>query len=305
MFSSRLRFRQETTHTKNLKGQALVITLLVLAIISIVVLGVIVVSNRDATQVVNNEKYERLYNESEKKVRETVETFGISGVPTTCGAVVIGPGSSSYDCGTTEQTSDQLVATVDLNIVDSKSIEDFSVSKDRTLDVALNGYNGEVQITWNKAIAMEFNIIYTDASSVTRSIRDVYDLSSVYNSLVGDNPNNDTNNIHDINFQVLDSANIPRSTRFTISATNGISLGSTVSLRITPRSKTANDVVSLTVRAADESSFPLQIREFISSSIDTQDSLSPLASVVAKVPLNPQTDDIFDYTFLVKGNLIQ
>ena len=303
MYLNKLRFQQGTTHTKK-KAQALVITLLVLVIISIVVTGVLVISNRDVTQVINNEKYERLYNESEKKVRETLETFGLT-LPSNCGTPVTLPGSTSYDCGTTEQTSDQLVASVDLSVVDKKSVEDYSVSKDRTLDVALNGYNGEVQIRWNKPIAMEFAIVYTDSGSNTRAIRDVYDLGSVYNSLVGDNPNNDINNIHDINFQILDSGAQSTSTRFLISSTNGMSLGSTISLRITPRSKTANDVVSLTVRATNEASFPFQIREFVSSSIDPQDSLSPLASVVAKVPLNPQTDDIFDYTFLVKGNLIQ
>lgn len=305
MSLSKARFQLETISTKKYNAQALVITLLVLSIISIVVTGVIVISRRDINQVVNNEKYERLFNESESKVRETIQTYGISTIPAACSAPAILPGSSSYSCGTTNQTTDQLNSKVDLQIVDKKSFEDFSVSKDRTLDVALNGYSGEIQVRWNKLMAMEFAIVYTDSGGNAKTIRDVYDLANVYNSLIGDDPNNDTGNIHDINFQVLDSSAVSTTTKFTISGTNGISLGTTVSLRITPRSKTASDVVSLTVKASDESSFPFQVREFISNSIDPADSSSPLASVVAKVPLNPQIDDIFDYTLLVNGSLIQ
>jgi hypothetical protein len=305
MYLNNRQFQQETTHINKLSAQALVITLLVLSIISIVVTGVVVVSRRDINQVVNNEKYERLFNESESKVRETVQTYGITSIPATCSAPAILPGSSSYSCGTTNLTTDQLNSRVDLNIVDKKSFEDFSVSKDRTLDVALNGYSGEIQVRWNKLLAMEFAIIYTDAGGNIQTIRDVYDMANVYNSLIGDDPNSDTGNIHDINFQILDSGAISTTTKFTISATNGISLGSTLSLRITPRSKTASDIVSLTVKASDESSFPFQVREFISNSLDPADTGSPLASVVAKVPLNPQIDDIFDYTLLVNGNLIQ
>lgn len=295
--------QQETLHTK--KAQALVITLLVLAIISIVVMGIIVVSNRDVTQVVTNEKYDRLYNESEKKLIETIETNGITSLPTSCGTPSVFAGYTQYNCGTTTQSSETLNASVDLKVIDRKSITDYVVKKDRSLDVALNGYSGEVQIRWNKPVAMEFSIVYTDAGGVVRNIRDVYDLAGVYDSLTGDNPNSDAGNIHDISFAVLDSSNTATTTKFIISATNGISLGSTVSLRITPRTKTVGDVVSLNVVATTESSFPFQMREFVVSSIDSQDSSSPIASVVTKIPLAPQVDDIFDYSILVNGNLTQ
>ena len=306
MFSDNHRYQQGTIHTK--RAQALVITLLVISIISVVVIGLVVLSSRDVTQVLNNEKYERLYSESEKRVRDKIQDNGMAANP--CGSGTTLPGSVEYNCGSldisqTGVTANNLSAKVDLKIVDRKSIIDYTLSKDRTLDIALNGYNGEIQFRWNKPVAMEFNVIYTNTSSNVVSVRDVYDLAGVYDSLIGDNPNNDTNNIHDLNFAVLDPAKLSTSTKFNISTSNLALLGTTISLRVTPRMKTPSDVISLTVIPTSQESFPLQIREFISTSIDSKDEQSPIATVVSKIPLNPQIDDIFDYGLLVGNNLVQ
>lgn len=304
MFLDKVQFQQEISHTK--KGQALVITLLVLAIISIVVIGLVVVSNRDVDQVINNESYERLLNASEQRAREIIQTNGITTLPASCGTPSVLPNTTEYNCGsTTGGTQNDFSGTIETKIVDRRGVNDFAIAKDRSLDIALTGYTGELQFRWNKNVAMEFNIIYTDTTGATQSIKDVYDLSGVYDSLVSDDPNNDTQNIHDFNFQVLDTTSLPRSTKFTISSISGISLGNTVSLRVTPRSKTTGDIVNITVNAGSPSSFPFQIREFVITSIDSNNASSPLATVIAKVPLSSQIDDIFDYALLVKTNFIQ
>lgn len=298
------RSQQETMHT-NLKGQALVITLLVLAIVSIVVIGILIIANRDVSQVINNEKYERLYNEAERIVRDTIQLNGVATLPSSCGNSSLFPGYLEYNCGTTQVTSDDLTAVVDLKVLDRRSIEDFPIAKDRSLDVALDGYSQGVEVTWTGNIAMEFNIIYTDGGGNIQSIKDIYDRAGVFDSLAGDNPTNDINNIHDINFQVLDAGNTTSSTTFTISSTNGISLGTTIALRLTPRSKIEGDTTSLTVRGTNVGAFPYQMREFVSTAVDQVDASSPLARVLSKVPLAPQLDSIFDYSLLVKTDLIQ
>lgn len=304
MFLGKHQSQQETIHTR-LEAQALVITLLVLAIVSVVVIGILVIANRDVTQVINNEKYERLYNEAERRVRDTIQLHGVATLPSSCGNSSLFPGYLEYDCGSDQVTSDALSAIVDLKVLDRRSIEDFPVAKDRSLDVALDGYSQGVEVTWTGNLAMEFNIVYTDGGGAIQSIKDIYDRAGVFDSLAGDNPTNDINNIHDINFQVLDAGNTTSSTTFTISSTNGINLGSTLVLRLTPRSKIEGDTTSITVRATNVGAFPYQMREFVSTAVDQLDSGSPLARVLSKVPLAPQIEGIFDYSILVKNDLIQ
>lgn len=304
MFLDKHRSQQEIIPTR-LGGQALVITLLVLAIVSIVVIGILLIANRDVNQVVNNEKYERLYNEAERKIRDTIELNGITALPTSCGNSSLYPEYLEYSCGSNQVTSDELTVNVDLRVIDRRSIEDFPVAKDRSLDVALDGYSQGVEVTWTGNLAMEFNIIYTDGGGNIQSIKDIYDRAGVFDSLVGDNPTNDINNIHDINFQVLDAGNTTSSTSFTISSTNGINLGSTLVLRLTPRSKIQGDTTSITVRGTNSGAFPYQMREFVSTAVDQFDASSPLARVLSRVPLAPQVDGIFDYSLLVKNDLIQ
>lgn len=322
MYSDNYLYQLEITfiNMKTRKAQTLVITLLVLGIIGIVVTGVIIISNRDVTQVVTNEKYEKLFNVAEQNIRDIIENNGISQLPQgggenqiQCGTGQPFSGYIEYDCGIVTSTEENILVETKITITDRKAVNELILEKDRTFDILLKpisstGYLGELQFRWSKPVAMEFNLIYQDSSGVMRSIRDVYDLAEVYDSLIGDDPYNDISNIHDINFEVLDNDNRETTTRFTIQNINGLNLGgtgTTLNLRVTPRSKVDNDVISLSIVAADESAFPFQIREFLASSRDVDDDNSPIANVVSKIPLNAQVDDIFDYSILLRSNLIQ
>ncbi|MFS8130889.1 MAG: hypothetical protein ACMG57_02830 [Candidatus Dojkabacteria bacterium] len=297
-----MNFKQQKTQ----QGQVLLITLLVLTIIGIVIVGLVTLSNRDVTQVVTSEKYETLYNSAETEVRKIVDNFGrydkvLDTLPTvfnTCTAVQT---SISYHCTNVDTTTGNTNFKTDIDVTNKKDIQNFEIKKDRSFVVKLAGYAGVIDVSWDKPAAVEFSIIAQDSSRNLKVIKDVYDLAGVYDGLVGDNPYNQPNPNHQINYQVLDASNKPLGTRLNITNTgvNGLAASDYVYyLTITPRLKQDNSSVKFNVVAQNASAFPYQVREFISTSVDTNDSSSPLAKVITQIPLAPQMDSVFDYALI-------
>ncbi len=298
---------------KQQPGQVLLITLLVLTIIGIVIVGLVTLSNRDVTQVVTSEKYEALYNNAETEVRKIVDNFGrydkvLDTLPATfntCSAIQT---SVNYHCTIVDASTGNTNLKTDIDVTNTKDVQNYEVKKDRTLVLKLSDkgssvrYSGVLEVSWDKLTAVEFTVIAQDASRNLKVIKDVYDLAGVYDGLVGDNPYNQPNPNHQINYQVLDASNKPLGTRinFGSGGITGLAAGDYIYyLTITPRLKEDNSSVKFNVKG--DSSLPYQIREFISTSVDTNDSSSPLAKVITQIPLAPQMDSVFDYALISKS----
>jgi uncharacterized protein YpmS len=300
--------------TKN--AQVLLITILVLTIIGIVVVGIVSLSNRDVQQVVNSEKYETLYNTAETELRKIIDDFGrydiaLDSTLTTkfnyCQPKQI---NVEYECSIQDESLGSTKFVTNLNIVNKKEILDFEVKKDRSLIINVAGYTSGLDISWDRAAAVEIGFIVRESAAPRnlKVIKDVYDLSGVYDSLVGNDPYNDTTNIHPFNYTALstDPAQRQVSTRIILNAANVAGLLATdapLYVTITPRIKEDIGSIKINVRPQTPAALPYQIREFTGTSFDGNDTSSPTAKVIAKIPLTPQIDSIFDYAILTNGVL--
>ncbi|MEO6728541.1 MAG: hypothetical protein ABIM99_01330 [Candidatus Dojkabacteria bacterium] len=296
--------------TKTQNGQVLLITLLVLTIIGIVIVGLVTLSNRDVTQVVTSEKYEKLYNSAETEVRKFVDNFGkydkpLTTIPNTFPSSNCQGAGSSFNCTVTDTGTGSTVFKTDITISDTNVVSNFEVKKDRSFVLKLQGptgasYASNIDIIWDKPAAIEFSIIAQDGSRNLKVIKDVYDLSGTYDGLVGDNPYSTPHPNHPFTFVVKDINNKATSTTINITpgGISGLAVGDNVFyLTITPRLKQDNSSVKFTISGL-AGSFPLQMREFIATSVDTNDSSSPLAKVITQIPLAPQMDSVFDYALI-------
>ncbi len=305
----------KSMNKKTKEGQVLLITLLVLTIIGIVIVGLVTLSNRDVTQVVTSEKYEKLYNNAETEVRKIVDNFGrydkpLDSLPATfntCTAVQV---SVSYHCTIVDATTGSTNLKTDIDVTNVKDVQSFEVKKDRSFVLKMNNagasYTGTIDISWDKPTAVEITLIAQDTSRNLKVIKDVYDLTSTYDGLVGDNPYNQPNADHNFNFLVLDPNNKSLGTRLNITPAGVKGLAATdfiYYLTLTPRLNEDNASVKFNIVSGTPSTFPYQVRQFISSSIDTNDSSSPLAKVITQIPLAPQIDSVFDYA-LISGSAI-
>lgn len=287
------------------KGQILLITLLVLLILGIIVVGIVVFTNRDIEQSTTNQKYEEINNSADTRLKTIVSQFGtysvpLSSIPGSFPECVEVLANVEYRCGFSDTTTGNLDLTNVVEVENKKEITDFEIRKDESLEINLNGYNRRVNLVWDKASAIDFTIILRDATSNYTVVKDVFDLADIYTSLINDDPYADPSNIHRLSFSVFDASK--SSTSVTIDIAASIPAGLTpVSMRITPRMNTTYGSILLDVTASDNSTFPFQMREFISTSYDPEDNSSPVVKLTTKIPLHPQTDAMFDYALLTEG----
>lgn len=302
MYLSKHQYQQEIMSSKKTKkGQVLLITLLVLTIIGIVIVGLVTLSNRDVSQVITSEKYEKLYNTSETQVRQIIDNFGKYDKPLTTLPTVFtqctGTGLA-YNCTFVDTTTGNTNVKTDITVNDTSTITNYEVQKDRSFIMQIKGYSGTLDFTWDKATAVEFSVIAQDSARNLKVVKDVYDLSGVYDGLVGDNPYSTPHPNHPFTYIVKDPSN--KANTVTLNMTPAaLGLGSTdyvYYLTITPRLKTDNESVRFTITGI--AGLLPQIREFISTSVDTNDSNSPLAKVISQIPLAPQMDSVFDYALI-------
>jgi type II secretory pathway pseudopilin PulG len=299
----------------NKKGQILLVTLLVLAILAIVVVGVVVLLNRDVEQVATNEKYQQIYNVSESQLQRIISTYadyskplsdiatdpGLQDIVESCPVSVQTIGEIEANCviNNTEILSSEV--QTDIKITDSKKIDEFSLFKDDSLTLGLSstivpsGYRNRIDITWTGDMAIEFEVVYRNGSTYG-NYKDVYDAHAVLDSFASGGS---------VSAGVLsitpDSNNPSNKVSVNLGTLPG---GSNLEyLIITPRSKT-EESTDISVEAADESAFPNQMRLFLSTSLDTGDESTPIVKVEAQVPLFPQLNSAFNYS-LISNDLIE
>jgi len=298
--------------TKN--GQILLITLLVLTILSIITVSLVILVNKDIKQVVSNDKYEQSYNASESQLSRFLDKYATYKIPAITALItdpVLGvgciPGPQFVDkteVTCTFNNDPNLTSfktdTTSVVIDDLKKLDAYPINKDSAYELNLNngvsGYNGRLDISWDKQpSAIDFALIYSDSTGKERMIRDVYDFNGIFFSNLGGTYSSN-NLIHPFDFY-NNINNSALNTSFTISKIKGLN-GVPKTLRITLRMKNLNDSTQVTVIPSDFVTFPIQMREFTSTSFDSKDANPPVAKVQTKIPLYPQLDSFFDYSLI-------
>lgn len=296
----------ENINASKLKAQIMLITLLVLMVIAVVLVGVVIILNRDVFQVTTNEKYEQIYNAVESDINNIIQKYGDYAVDiNTLPVDFINCNLDSiiydiqYTCAFSDDDFTSLQIDRDVIIKDTRDIEDIVLKVDNGYTVNLEGYTNTIDVTWDGNVALEFTYVYAQGGEL-KSIKDIFDQYDVYTSLQGDNPFLPSAN-HQLKFATLDPSNTNNSTRINI----GNIVAGVVTpkyITITPRS-IDEEFTNLTVMAVDPSTFPFQLRRFNATGYDSIDSTTPVVEVETYVPLFPQVSSVFDYAFLTDSQI--
>ena len=285
------------SNEKMKKGQILIITLLVLTILSILTISLVVLNNRDVGQTVNNEVYEKIYNSSETKLKEVIGILtnsnqSLSILPTNYGSSCVSLGGSiaTYECNfnLTSDSDTAITYSDKITISNEKDITNYSLSKDRPLSLNLDGYAGGLRISINKAMALDFTLIYLQGATY-RTLSGVYD------------PSTGTYNSTDPGFSSYFApiSGNPLNFNLTIPA----AYSAFKQLSITPRSKAVGDAVLISVTGLDLSTYPVQVRRFYSQAYRNNDADSPSVKIVSQFPLTPQLEGMLDYALITSDTV--
>lgn len=291
-------------------GQILLITVLVLMIVSIVVVGVVSLANRDVQQVASEQQYQEILNESELQVLDFVSKYGAANDAYTqiinqepqCIAI----STTNYECnlGVTPEGIENEITIEDLDY-----LQDYELTKDANFDVYLGRFRGEIQFNYTGVAALEFQLFYIDAGGDYQVITDVFDVTGgqVYDILIGDPLDNSSPN-HPFNFRLDPSSG---NYAFTINDIDGFtSVDLPVSLNITAR--IPSDGVTLLDLEANNGGlspsvagvFPDQVRKYSASSYFAGGEANIATTVDTQVPLLPQGAS-FLYNGLLAEGLVE
>lgn len=292
---------------KLIKGQILLITLLVLTILSIATVSIVLLNTRDVSQVQNSQQYNQIYNSIENEIKGLVQAFGkaeislnpLNTTPYSCLENIPG---ESYKCNL-NLVSGNLNLTAELNITDEKKYEKFQIFKDRSLEINLDGYKDDLDIYWENPnlpladqASLEFILIYRDASGEFKSLIDIYNVAGVYTSpiTVSSNP-----------FVFLENPLYPGNqfARRLDFSTTLIATDKPEKLVIIPRMKRINSSIEIDILPTINSTYPNQIRKFVGKSVISNDPNSPVVNVITQIPLYPQTLSVLDYAILTNGEI--
>ncbi|MFQ5492623.1 MAG: hypothetical protein ACE5DX_00470 [Candidatus Dojkabacteria bacterium] len=292
---------------EQLKGQILVIVLLVLSILGIFVVAVATNTRRDVIERIQNEQYEQYYSLTEKRMLQVVQQVQISssidGLEDVFGECEPGSGIlNEYICEFADKPEDDSLDTalVRVTIQDDNNIEKLPVEKDQTFKISLDdgsarGYLGLVEMQWTGAdVAWVITLDYRNPNTGEyKVIKDVYDKSGVYYQPV-------TTHAFTFNDLVQGSQTLPPSnnTGFRIDSVTGLPAGfEALSLRLKPIIESGELLTELSINGG--TGFPPQVREIIGEGISNEESLtgdeSPAAILEIQLPLHAAPAEILDY----------
>ena len=168
---------------KTQKGQILIVTLLVLTILAIVVVSLVSLVGKDATQVTSTQQYSDAYNTAETQLKKILTSYSKPGtnlaqITTTFNSTTdlncaqTSAAQKIYTCSVNSSDFSKVPLQTSITVQDTNNITGFSVYKDRSLDLDLSGYVGTLNFSWDKNAAIEFELVYKDASGAYQSISD-------------------------------------------------------------------------------------------------------------------------------------
>lgn len=277
-------------------------------ILSISVLGLVILVNRDTFQTTVNEKSDQITNAAETDLQRLIEDYGSYEI--NLADLILLPECQSVssdsqlevkvECLYSDSEYSTVEVTREIEITDMKKIDDLKLAKDENVAINLQGYFSGLDFYWEGSSAIELTLVYKDLNGKYRSEKDVFDSSGVYSSLEGVNPYS----ARQFNFDVIPGvSDSNKSFRLNLnSISKDYSLANYEFLVITNRTK-SNNSINLNVEPTDPSSFAFQQRRFISTGYDESDIDTPVIQLESILPLFPQVDSIFDYAILSGSGL--
>lgn len=296
--------------SKRKSAQIMVVTLLVMMILGIITVGVASNASRDTLQSVSSRQFEDLYDTSEERVFTILDKYSkiknVSGqlyelndlnydYPTDCTEI---RSNKEYECIFSLNNSVESEVIVE----DITNFDDYEIYKDEMFMFDLDGYVGEIRMSWEGEAAIDMGLIYRNTSSNRYFvIRDLYDRLSIMDAAGGDEFSTDR---HAFRFNTYQSPNT-NSFRFSISQISGFNSSGNQSeyLFIIPRIDGDNGSIKLSFSAA--SSLKEQMRVVTASSYVLGIDNGPVPSVRSMIPLAPQIPSIFAYSLMVDGPVVK
>lgn len=287
------------------KAQVLLLTLIVLSVVGVLIIGMIIIFNRDTSQIINTEKYQEILNVAETDlVRIAREYFDPSSsieslvsdgrfqdFLTNCSFRVNDQTSKTTTCKSISTESRDKNLDTEISITDSKQIIDYEMTADQPLTINLEGYRSSLNIESSTNIPVEISINYitNGSNEVLRGFVDK-DLL-IANQDVKGNIQSITSfpqpNIITLNLSNLPSSYLLQNLQVTLRATTNIQ--GNITLNVIPDNFT---------------DFPYQMREAGVKSFDSLATNSPVVNLVTRSLLKGEVAPFLDYPLLTKDNFI-
>lgn len=320
----------------NKRGQILLITLFVLAIMAILMALTIRIVLVDTQQADANEDFDSLYNVSESITQDFVATatdVTIDDVISSCTGTAQKVNLFTAECeftidrDTLEPNPTNTGSTVDTKVtVQDQSIVEVDLQKDQAYSIELTAplddnsgfisFDDNIYVEWpgRDPIAVEIILTYFEDNSDPGNTRFVWDeetedLRTVYGvfnyQMLSANPSNP----FVINSSASNALTFFRfNIRSAIQSENSSPNAVPKSMVIIPRmNDDSREFTIRSYRASDHNSnniYPIQLREITTQSFDRDDPDTPIAEVTTLVPKYPQLDSLFYYVLLSQEDIV-
>ncbi len=285
-------------------AQALVITILVISFLSTLIFYVMFIVSNSGKTIVYNALYNQGMIYAEGALRNYVDrlrnSIDLSSLENDgfCLSLI---DKRKYLCET-EVSVKNKSAKIFTEIEDTKSLNLFSLQRDESYIMYLNGYKSDFIMDLYSDIAIEFSIIFDDFINRTKNR-----LSTLFD---------DNNHVLSVNnlefFDIFDSPRNNALKTFKLNVTdlfmqNGFNIDqvSPKFLLVIPRSNIDNvRTARFNLFAENNAMLPYQIRDikvklqFIDNNIDT-----PVITLSTQMPLNYQFENIFFYNIFLEGGI--